>query len=90
MVTSGSAVCRRVSPAWPLCPPGFFFDASRRLLTRAGFFSPSLEGGLPLFELFNPSWRSSSASRAFSAAFSAASDLTSAIRSSRDGWIGDS
>jgi hypothetical protein len=29
-------------------------DFSRRLLTRAGFFSPSLDGGLPLFELFKP------------------------------------
>src|SRR5262249_24222558 len=46
--------------------------------TRVGFFSPSLEGGLLLLLLFNPSRRSSSptrscsaATRAFSATFSA-------------------
>src|ERR1035438_8845103 len=52
------------------CPPGFLSERSRRLLTRAGFFSPSLDGGLALFELFNPSRRSSSAIRAFRAAVS--------------------
>jgi hypothetical protein len=60
-------------------------DGSRKLLTRGGFLSPSLDGGLPLLELFNPSRRSSSAIRAFSAAISAACALTSAISSSRDG-----
>ena len=54
-------------------------------LHRTGFFSPSLDGGLPLFELFNPSRRSSSAIRAFSDAFSALSAAISAISSSRDG-----
>ena len=63
-------------------------DRSRRLVTRAGFFSPSLDGGLPLFELFNPSRRSSSASRAFSDAFSACRAATSARRSSIDGARG--
>jgi hypothetical protein len=29
-------------------------DRSRRLLTRTGFFRPSLEGGLPLLPLFRP------------------------------------
>jgi hypothetical protein len=48
-------------------------ERSRRLLTRAGFFKPSLDGGLELFELFNPSRRSNSAIRAFKAAFSAES-----------------
>jgi len=38
---------------------------------RAGFFRPSLDGGLPLLPLFSPSWRSSSATRATSAAFCA-------------------
>jgi hypothetical protein len=38
-------------------------DDLRRLLTRGGFFSPSLDGGLPLLLLFNPSRRSSSANR---------------------------
>jgi hypothetical protein len=42
-----------------------------KLDTRAGFLSPSLDGGLPLFELFNPRQRSSSEIRAFRAAFSA-------------------
>ena len=37
--------------------------------------SPSLDGGLPLFELFNPSRRSSSAIRALRDAFSAFSAL---------------
>jgi hypothetical protein len=68
-----------------------------RLRTRAGLFSPSLDGGLPLFELFKPSRRSSSAILAFKAAFSATSAaicaacaLTSAISSSREGSLGDS
>ena len=52
---------------------------------RGGLLSPSLDGGLPLLELFNPSRRSSSAIRAFSAAISAACALISAISSSRDG-----
>jgi hypothetical protein len=39
--------CRRVSPLCPFCPPGFLPDRSRKLDTRAGFFSPSLDGGLP-------------------------------------------
>jgi hypothetical protein len=54
-----------------LLPPGFLPDRSRKLDTRAGFLSPSLDGGLPLFELFNPRRRSSSEIRAFRAAFSA-------------------
>ena len=93
---SGSEICRSVSPAWPFCPPGFLLDFSRRLRTRAGLFSPSLDGGLPLFELFKPSRRSSSAILAFKAAFSATSAaicaacaLTSAISSSREGSLGD-
>src|SRR5207244_2058674 len=61
----------------------FLPDRSRKLDTRAGFFSPSLDGGLPLFELFNPSRRSSSAIWALSAA-------TSAMSSSRDCSVADS
>jgi len=45
---------------------------SRRLLTRDGLFSPSLEGGLPLLLLFSPSRRSNSAMRACITAISAA------------------
>jgi len=47
-----------------------------------------LGGGLPLFELFNPSRRSSSAIRAFSDAFSAPSAALIAISSSLDGSLG--
>jgi hypothetical protein len=50
----------------------------RRLLTRGGFFSPSLDGGLPLLLLFKPRRRSSSANRLISAAFSAQSNAFSA------------
>src|ERR1700733_2647335 len=75
-LSQGLALC-------PFCPPGFLPDRSRKLDTRAGFFSPSLDGGLPLFELFNPSRRSSSAIWALSAA-------TSAMSSSRDGSASDS
>ena len=75
-------------PRVTLLPAGFLADRSRRLVTRAGFFSPSLDGGLPLFELFNPSWRSSSAIRAFRDSFSALSAAISAIRSSVDGTLG--
>src|ERR1019366_612441 len=64
-------------------------DGSRKLLTRGGFFNPSLDGGLPLFELFNPSRRSSSAICAFKAAISAACVAISAISSFRDGSAGD-
>jgi hypothetical protein len=39
-------------------------EASRKLLTRSDFFSPSLDGGLQLLLLFNPRWRSNSAIRA--------------------------
>ena len=54
MIASGVSVRRSVSPGWPFCPPGFLPERSRRLLTRAGFFSPSLDGGLPLLLLFRP------------------------------------
>ena len=68
---------------WPFCPPGGLPDRSRRLRVRGsrlGLCSPSLDGGLPLLELFSPSRRSNSATRAsntamvsWSAAFSARS-----------------
>src|SRR5205823_7456809 len=83
MVLSGSATWSRVSPLWPFCPPDARPDGSRELLTRDGFLSPSLDGGLPLLELFNPSRRSSSAICAFKAAISAACAATSATNSSR-------
>ena len=49
-------------------------EGSCRLLTRTGFFSPSLDGGLPLLLLFKPlrDRRSNSAMRACIAAISAA------------------
>ncbi len=65
-----------------LLPARFSFGFSRRLRTRTGLFRPSLDGGLPLFELFKPSRRSSSAIRAFKAALSTISAPTSAISSS--------
>jgi hypothetical protein len=49
--------------------------AHARLLTRGGFFNPSLDGGLPLF---SPRRRSSSANHPSSAAFSARSRSFSA------------
>jgi len=73
-----------------LLPARRFPERSRKLCTRAGFFSPSLDGGLPLFELFNPSRRSSSAICALRAAISAACAAISAISSSRDGSAGES
>src|SRR6201984_185841 len=88
MTWSGAATCSRVSPLCPFWPPDGFFGGARRLWVRAGrggFLSPSLDGGLPLFELFSPSRRSSSAIRAFRAAISAACAAISAISSSRDG-----
>jgi hypothetical protein len=63
MTRSGVATCSRVSPLCPFWPPGGLFDGPRRLVVRAargGFLSPALDGGLPLFELFGPSRRSSS------------------------------
>jgi hypothetical protein len=42
------------------------------------FFSPVLDGGFPLFELFNSRWRSSRAIRAFKVAISAACAAISA------------
>jgi hypothetical protein len=37
----------------PTCPPLFFPDRPRKLpVTLGGFFSPSLDGGLPLLPLF--------------------------------------
>jgi hypothetical protein len=56
---------RQRAPLWPFCPPDFLSDFLRRLLVRGGFLRPSLDGGLPLFELFFPGWRSGSAMRAF-------------------------
>jgi hypothetical protein len=46
---------------------------------RGGFFNPSLDGGFPLFPLFNPSRRSNSARRAVNIAISAAWRLSCAI-----------
>ena len=49
---SGLATCFSVPPLWPTWPPLFLPDLPRRLFVRGGFFSPSLDGGLLLFELF--------------------------------------
>jgi len=66
-----------------LLPARLLARTLAKLDPRAGFFSPSLDGGLPLFELFKPSRRSSSAIWAFSAP-------TSAMSSSRDSSAVDS
>src|SRR5688572_11374417 len=63
----GASTCRSVEPLWPFCPPGGLPDGSRRLRVRGsrfGLCNPSLDGGLPLLELFSPSRRSNSATRA--------------------------
>src|SRR5271166_5843382 len=57
-------------------------DGTRRLLTRGGFFSPSLDGGLPLLLLFNPRRRSNSATRAKSTCRSLTRSAFCAIRCS--------
>jgi hypothetical protein len=59
---------------------GLLPEASRRLPTRTSFFSPSLDGGLPLLALFSPSRRSSSAMRASCV-------RSSAMRSSLESWL---
>ena len=64
-------------PRWLLAGPFAQTPHPRRLL------QPSLDGGLPLFELFKPSRRSSSAIWALSAP-------TSAMSSSRDSSAADS
>ena len=73
----------------PFCPPGFLLELSYRL-TRAGFFKPSQDGDLRLFEPFNPSRRSSSAIRAVGAAIPGAWAAIGAISSSLDGSPGAS
>jgi hypothetical protein len=73
----------------PFCPPGFLLERSHRL-TRAGFFKPSRDGDLRLFEPFNPSRRSSSAIRAVGAAIPAVWAAIGAISSSLDGSPGAS
>ena len=46
------------SPLCPFCPPLRFPERPRRLPgTRGFFFSPSLEGGFELLELFNSNCR---------------------------------
>ena len=73
-----------------LLPAGFFPDFSRRLDTRGGFFSPSLEGGLPLLEdglplldEFSRKRRSSPASRAFKGVFGHKRGNLSRLRSNQ-------
>src|ERR1019366_3699054 len=83
---SGVSVRLNVLPGWPFCPPVFLPDRSRRFVTRTGFFfSPSLDGGLPLLPLFSPSRRSSSAMRARSSAISA---CCAAMTASGDAGLG--
>ena len=52
-MTSGFATCFSLAPACPDWPPLVLPDLPRVLpATRGGFFKPSLDGGLLLFELF--------------------------------------
>jgi hypothetical protein len=84
MTVSGVWVWRSVSPGWPVCPPGFLPEGCRKLLVRAGFFSPSLDGGLPLLLLFRSRRRSNSAMRADCASSSAmSSSFESRLSASR-------
>ena len=76
MLDDGVGLCNlpQVSPLRPFWPPGLLPDGSRELRARrGGFFSPSLDGGLPLFELFKPSWRSNSATRTFKSSITSSS-----------------
>src|SRR5271157_3401165 len=90
MIASGVSLRSNVSPGWPFCPPVFLPDGSRKLLTRGGFFSPSLDGGLPLLLLFNPSRRSNSVicprNAAISAAWRAPCASSSAMTASFESW----
>src|SRR3954462_7362300 len=81
-VVSGVSVRRKVLPGWPGCPPVCWPDGCRRLPTRGGFFSPSLDGGLPLLPLFSPRRRSNSAIRSRNPAISAAWRVSCASTSS--------
>ena len=57
-------------------------------VTRAGFFSPSLDGGLPLFELFESELALKFGNPRLRDSFSALSAAISAIGSSVDGALG--
>src|SRR4051794_408946 len=80
MTASGVSFRRSVSPRWPCCPPGLLPDGCLRLLVRGGFFSPSLDGGLPLLLLSSPRRRSNSAMRVSCA-------NSSAMSASFDSWF---
>ena len=56
IIHNTSATCRRVSPLWPSVRPVSCRTGPAGSRPR-GFVSPSLDGGLPLFELFSPSRR---------------------------------
>src|SRR5215217_3403099 len=64
MMVSGFSTWRRVLPSCPSCPPDGLFVFSRRFVERGFFRYPSLDGGLPLFELSSPNCRSNSLMRA--------------------------
>src|SRR6476661_3161705 len=76
ITTSGSDTCCRVCPRCPSCPPGFLFDG-RRNERGAGALGPSDEGGLEEFCEFVRSCASKSATRSFSAVFSARRESSS-------------
>jgi hypothetical protein len=71
-MTSGFAAGLSVPPACPAWPPLVLPDWPRKLpAMRGGFFNPSLDGGLLLFELLVSTRRRRSATSWRNAAFSA-------------------
>jgi hypothetical protein len=69
ITASGIATSRKVSPRWPICPPGFLPLRRRRLLVFRP--KPSLDGGLLLLWLSLASRASNSCTRACSTALCA-------------------
>ena len=77
-IASGSATWRSVPPRWPFWPPLRLPERVRKLFkTRGLLVHPSLEGGLELLELSNPSRRRSSAFSASSASIRRIGEATS-------------
>src|SRR6478609_4830190 len=91
ITTSGSDTCCRVCPRCPSCPPGFRFEG-RRNDRGAGALGPSDEGGFDEFCEFVRNCASKSATRTFSAEFSArresSSTRISTISSTNSVYVG--
>ncbi len=76
ITTSGSDTCSRVCPRCPCWPPGFRFEGLRKD-RGAGALGPSDEGGFDEFCEFVRNCASRSATRSFSAEFSARRESSS-------------